>query len=596
MTPTPSRRESRRVIFALVLAALVGACRTAAVAGHRPLNVILIVTDDQGIGDLSVTGNPVLRTPNLDRLAAGGARMTRFYVSPVCTPTRACLMTGRYNYRTRAIDTYVGRAMMDPAEVTVAEVLRDAGYATGIFGKWHLGDNYPVRAMDQGFTESLVIRGGGIGQPSDPPGGEGRYTDPILFHNGRQVQARGYCTDVFFDAAAEWIEKNNRQGRSFFAYIATNAPHEPLNDVPKDWYEHYRKMDLGPVLAGSKGRERPEQELEKLARIFAMIANIDDNVGKLIRRLETLGLLDNTMVIFLTDNGPGTRRYVGNLRGMKSEVYEGGIRAAFLVHGPRMVKAGALSDIPAAHIDVMPTILEACGVAAPEGLRFDGRSILPLLEGRGVNWPDRTIFIQSHRGDVPVPYHHFAAIGPRWKLLHASGFGKETLAGPPKFALYDIVADPAEQHDLAKQQPEIVGRLKQSYKAWFEDVGGTRPDNYAPPRIEVGTAYENPVVLTRQNWRREPGEQLHYGSNGTWLLQVAKEGSYSIRLRFPASDSDGKADIRIQDGQHTAPVAAGAAESSFQGVMLKPGPAELRATLMLGDQVGGPWQADISGP
>ena len=173
-------------------------------AAQRP-NVILIMTDDQGRGDFSCMENPVLKTPHLDKLAEGAAWMTRFYVSPVCAPTRACLMTGRYNYRTRAIDTYIGRAMMEPDEVTVAEVLRDAGYATGIFGKWHLGDCYPMRAMDQGFEETLVHRGGGIGQPGDPPGGESKYTDPVLFHNGEQVQTKGYCTDVYFDSAMKWI-------------------------------------------------------------------------------------------------------------------------------------------------------------------------------------------------------------------------------------------------------------------------------------------------------------------------------------------------------------------------------------------------------
>lgn len=593
---TASRRELRTAFAALALAAFVGRFCMAAATAERPPNVLLIMTDDQGIGDLSITGNPVLKTPNLDGLATDGVRMTRFYVSPVCTPTRACLMTGRYNYRTRAIDTFAGRAMMDPTEITVAEVLRDAGYATAIFGKWHLGDNYPMRAMDQGFAESLVIRGGGIGQPSDPPGGEGKYTDPILFHNGREVAAKGYCTDVFFDAAADWIEKTSRQGRRFFAYIATNAPHDPLNDVPAEWYERYKKMDLRPALAGTPGRKPPEQELDRLARIFAMIANIDENVGRLMRRLEALRLIDDTMVIFLTDNGPSTPRYVGDLRGMKSAVYEGGIRTTFFVQWPRAIKAATTCSIPAAHIDVMPTILEACGVRTPSGVQFDGRSILPLLQGLDIHWPDRIVFIQSHRGDAPVLYHHFAAVGPRWKLLHASGFGKETLAGPLRFELYDVVADPGEQHDLATQRPEIVDQMKQAYETWFKDVGTTRSDNYAPPRIEIGTPHENPVVLTRQNWRRGPAEQPTQGSNGTWLLHVARKGEYEIRLRFPARDSAGTAEVRIQAIHDQATIPAGASECTFPNLALEPGPAELQAMLKVGDNLEGPWQVDIRWP
>ncbi|MCG6920480.1 MAG: sulfatase-like hydrolase/transferase, partial [Acidobacteria bacterium] len=202
----------RPSVGALAAASLVILAPTGCASRTEPTSrpdVILIVTDDQGYGDLGVKGNPLVRTPHIDAMAARSAEMTRFYVSPVCAPTRASLMTGRYNYRTRAIDTFVGRAMMEPGEVTLAEILRDSGYRTGIFGKWHLGDAYPMRPIDQGFEEALVHRGGGIGQPSDPPGGEGKYTDAVLFHNGRQVSTEGYCTDVYFDRALDWIGEHH---------------------------------------------------------------------------------------------------------------------------------------------------------------------------------------------------------------------------------------------------------------------------------------------------------------------------------------------------------------------------------------------------
>jgi arylsulfatase/arylsulfatase A len=202
------------------------------------------MTDDQGYGDLGATGNPIIETPNIDAMAGRSASMENFYVHPVCAPTRACLMTGRYNYRTRVVDTWVGRAMMEPEETTIAEILQQAGYATGIFGKWHLGDNYPMRPMDQGFGESLVHRGGGIGQPADPAGGEGKYTDPILLDNGKLKKFEGYCTDVYFDRAADWMSKCAAQKRNFFAYIPTNAPHGPFHDVPEDLLERYKKTDL----------------------------------------------------------------------------------------------------------------------------------------------------------------------------------------------------------------------------------------------------------------------------------------------------------------------------------------------------------------
>ncbi len=417
--------HARRGLF-LPAMMFLGGCATPPAIESGPPNIVIILTDDQGYGDLGVTGNPVLRTPNIDALSRRAASMTTFYVSPVCAPTRASLMTGRYNYRTRVVDTYMGRAMMEPDEVTVAEVLQEAGYATGIFGKWHLGDCYPMRPMDQGFEMSLVHRGGGIGQPSDPPGGEGRYTNATLFRNGRRVETDGYCTDVYFDAAIQWIEDAHRDERRSFTYIATNAPHGPFHDVPQDLYDQYRVMNLdNDQFPQREGHALPDTaDTDRRARIFAMITNIDENVGRLVARLGALGILDNTLIIFMVDNGPNGRRYVAGFRGMKGGVYEGGIRSPFFAHWPARLAAGRTSDRIAAHIDVMPTILDACGVEPPDGVRLDGRSLLPLLEGRQVAWPDRTIVIQTHRGDVPVRYHHCATRSQRWKLVHSSGFGR----------------------------------------------------------------------------------------------------------------------------------------------------------------------------
>ncbi len=209
-----------------------------AVGARRP-NVVLVMTDDQGIADFGVNGNEVILTPHINALASQSVSFNQFYVSPVCSATRACLMTGRYNYRTRVVDTWLGRSMMEPSEVTMAEVLSNAGYSTGIFGKWHLGDCYPMRPNDQGFQESLVHRGGGLAQPSDPPGNRGRYTDPILFHNGAPIQTEGFCTDVYFRAAERFIDKTVSEGENFFVYLATNAPHGPYDDVPEGLLAQY---------------------------------------------------------------------------------------------------------------------------------------------------------------------------------------------------------------------------------------------------------------------------------------------------------------------------------------------------------------------
>src|SRR5262245_10062555 len=253
----------RSALIALAMA-IVAVVSVRAEPAKRP-NVVLIITDDQGYGDLGVHGNAKIRTPNLDRLAQQSVRLTHFYACPVCSPTRASLMTGRYNYRTGVVDTYLGRSLMHPDELTIAELLRDAGYRTGIFGKWHLGDNYPLRAIDQGFQEALVCKGGGLTQPSDPPGNS--YFDPVLMHNGKAEKAKGYCSDVFTDAALNFIKQGSDQ--PFFVYLAFNAPHDPLQ-VDQKLVEPYLKLDLDATTA----------------KVYAMVENIDANVGRLTNMLD----------------------------------------------------------------------------------------------------------------------------------------------------------------------------------------------------------------------------------------------------------------------------------------------------------------------
>jgi arylsulfatase A-like enzyme len=562
-------RLSSLLLFTTLALAPVAPAIAAAV---RP-NIVLIMTDDQGYGDFGITGNPVLETPHLDRLAREGAGMSAFYVSPVCSPTRAALLTGRHNYRTRVVDTFRGRSMMEPDEVTVAEVLREAGYATGIFGKWHLGDNHPLRPSEQGFEESLIHRGGGLGQPSEPFENDRRYTDPILFHNNRQVQAQGYCTDVYFTAALEFIERSTARPRPFFAYIAPNAPHSPYHDVPPALYEKYRRKDLSSVLLGNA------RDADTVARVFAMVENIDDNIGRLLGELERRGLASNTLVIFLNDNGPNTRRYVGPLRGMKSEVYEGGIRSPLFMRWPARLRPGATSDRIAAHIDVMPTLLEAAGVAAPAGVKLDGRSFLPLLEGRSVPWPDRTLVFQAHRGDTPVPFHNAAIRNQRWKLLHASGSGRETIPPTIAYELYDMSADPGERHNLAAAHPEIVAELRRAYDAWFADVSTTRPDNFSPPRIVLGTPHERETVLTVQDKRTI--------ENG-WHLRFAAAGTYDVELRWKEPPGAATVDVRIGSETRRVDVSAGRTIARITGWSLPEGNATLSTDVVKGAKAAEP--------
>ena len=591
----PNRRQfikSLTAAAAVSVAPVVSSC--SSIKKKRP-NVILIVTDDQGYGDFGFIGNPLIKTPNLDAMAKSSARMTNYYVSPVCAPTRACLMTGRYNYRTRVVDTYIGRAMMEPDEVTLAEMMKSAGYATGIFGKWHLGDNYPMRAMDQGFDEALVIRGGGIGQPSDPPGGEGKYTDPILFHNGVETPEKGYCTDIYFDNALNFVAKQVQQQKNFFVYLPTNAPHGPFHDVPQDWYDYYKGIDLSSNLFPQNvGHSLPKKwDNDKLARIFAMISNIDDNIKKLFDRLQALGQLDNTLVIFMVDNGPNTRRFVAGFLGMKTNVYEGGVRSPMYLHWPEKLQPGKTSDRVVAHIDILPTILDAAGVKKPPEVKLDGRSFLPLLTQDNPDWPDRYIVIQTHRGDLPVRYHNFMIRNQKWKMLHNSGFRHENFEGEPKFELYDMEDDPLEMHDLAGEKPAKVAEMKKAYDEWFDDVSSTRPDNYAPPRIYVGTEHENPVTLTRQDWRHLKGRPWAPFSNGVWLLHVATKGEYTIRLRLKNNKSSGNAELEIGDQKWAKAFTSEQQELTFENCALVPGNADLIATLTTSAKISGPHQVDV---
>jgi arylsulfatase/arylsulfatase A len=551
---------------------------TFVASDERP-NVIVVITDDQGLGDFGFMGNDLIETPHFDAMAGRSARLTRFYVNPVCAPTRASLMTGRYNYRTRAHDTFTGRAMMEPEEVTIAEILKKAGYSTGQFGKWHLGDHYPMRPSDQGFDESLRHFGGGIGQPSDPEEAERQYTNPILYKNDKKTQMEGYCTDLYFDAALDFIKTKSKKRKPFFAYIATNAPHGPFHDVPKDWYDHYKKRDLSPILQESVSNRSDARRLDTTARIFAMISNVDDNMGRLFTTLHDLKLEENTIVVFMNDNGPNGPRYVQGLRGQKGQVFEGGIRSPFWVQWKGMLEPGDASNRMAAHIDVLPTVLELCNVDAPEHVPLDGRSVVPLLERDERGWRDRTLFFQWNRADIPEPRRKFAAVSERWKIVQPKD---STLPGVKGIALYDLQNDPYETTDVANQNPDPFNGLLASYDRWFRDVSATRPDNYAPPRIPIGTRQQKEVILSRQDWRNAKGYQ-GWGKNslGYWMVTIVKTSRYSVRVSFEPDDQvDGVLTLRCAGQEWAIDIPASSERRVYhemKGVKLDSGDTQFEA-------------------
>jgi len=505
-------------------------------SSRRPPNVIICITDDQGYGDLSLHGNPHLKTPQLDRIGTEGVQFTQFQVCPVCSPTRASLMTGRYNYRTGVVDTYLGRSMMYPDEVTLAEILRAAGYRTGIFGKWHLGDCYPMRPMEQGFDESIVCSGGGLTQPSDPPGN--RYHDPLLRVNGKWEKRQGYCTDIFFDETIRFIEKNRRN--PFLAYLPTNAPHTPLEIDDKYWKPFEGKVD------------------ETTAKVYGMVQNLDGNMGKLHAALERMGLVENTILIYLTDNGPQQPRYVSGMRGRKGTVYQGGIRVPLFMRWPAMLKPAKIDRI-AAHIDIMPTLADACGAKAPTDRKIDGQSWMPLLRGDATSWANRTLYTQWHRGDVPQLFQANAARTQQYKLVD----GKE---------LYDLTADPAESRDIAAEKLEIAAKMRKGVEDWFRDVSAER--GYAPPRIHLGAPQEPLTTLTRQDWRG-PKATWEPGGVGHWEVEVTRDARYDLTVRFPKATAPGEASVTLGAYSGKAKFEAGAEAATIAAAHLRKGPATL---------------------
>ncbi len=506
---------------------------------RRP-NIVLIMTDDQGYGDVGFHGNDGVQTPHLDGLARESTECTHFYASAVCAPTRASLMTGRYHYRTGVIHTSRGAAKMHRDEVTIAEILAENGYATGIFGKWHLGDNYPMRPMDQGFDESLVHTSGGLCQTPDLPND---YFDPKLWHNGEVTRREGYCTDIFTDAAIQFMR--DRQEDPFFVYLPMNAPHTPLI-VGEEYSRPYEDEGLSP----------------DLARLYGMITNIDDNVGRLITALDEMGLAEDTIVIFMGDNGPGggIERHTAGLRSGKGSVYDGGIRVPFLVRWPGQFSAGRPITEPLAHIDVMPTLLEICGVGAPTDRTIDGESFLPLLTGDSAELSDRQLVFQWHRGMDPRMYQNAAVRGRRYKLVAHAGLTAEQtddqLPLEPAFELYDIVADPGETSDIAADHPETVAAMREAYDDWFEDVRSTR--DFGPGIIHVGSPHENPIHLCRYQDSSYVG-----GIPRGWPVTVERGGRYRIAINRIGHMNAGQLHVEFNGAHSSRRLAKGVHQAVF---------------------------------
>lgn len=490
-------------------------------------NIILIITDDQGYGDLGITGNPHVKTPALDKLAGESIRFSNFYVCPVSAPTRSSLLTGRYSLRTGIRDTYNGGAIMASEEITIAELLKKAGYKTGIFGKWHLGDNYPSRPCDQGFDESVIHLAGGMGQVGDITTwfrGDSSYFNPVLWHNGYKEAYKGYCSDIFTDQAIKFVGENKNS--PFFCYLAFNAPHTPLQ-VPDVYYQKFKNIDPS---SGFENDSRPfarmsEKDAEDARKVYAMVSNIDDNIGSLLKKLDELNITENTIVIFMTDNGPQQNRYVAGMRGLKGSVYRGGVRVPFFLRYPALLKGNREIETMAAHIDLLPTLAEICNLDIPLDRKIDGISLVPVLKNERPFPSDRSLFFYWTRHS-PELYNNIALQKGDFKLVGHTDYN----AGIENFELFDLGKDPFEQHNIISSNTDTALRLKAELDKIFNEL--VRSENLTnPPCITIGTKYENPLILNRNDADGQWGIWDQEEIFGKWNVSI-NEGYFNIRFKF----------------------------------------------------------------
>ncbi len=497
-----SRREFLKT--AAAAATLSRAVFAAGKSGNkRPPNVIILLTDDQGYGDLSCHGNPVLRTPALDRLHGESVRFGDFHASPMCTPTRGQLLTGMDALRNRATSVTAGRAVIRRGIPTMAEIFASNGYSTGLFGKWHVGDNYPYRPMDRGFQEAKYFLGWGL---SSAPEFDNDYFNGRYRDKGAVGRFPGYCTDFWFEEAMKWMRERQRKREPFYCYLPTNAPHGPAW-VAKKYSAPYQKPGLP-------------------AAFFGMIANVDENVGKLEAFLDQTGLRQNTILIFMTDNGgtAGVPVFNAGMRGRKTQLYDGGHRVPCFVRWPAggLRAPGELAP-PAQMQDILPTLMDLCQLKKPPGADFDGLSLAGLLKGTADSLPDRMLVVQY--GQMLKKWDSCAIWG-KWRLVK----GEE---------LYDIQTDPGQKNDFAPQHADVVKKMREHYEAWWARVEPTLRD-FCP--ISIGASQENPVALSCSDWQEVYCDNVASVLNGEggprggpWNVQVERDGEYEIALdRWPA--------------------------------------------------------------
>ena len=551
-------------------------------------NVVVILTDDQGWGDLSLNGNPNLSTPNIDAIARDGAEVEHFYVCAVCSPTRAEFLTGRYHPRMGVHSTSTGGERFNADEQTIADVFRDAGYATAAYGKWHSGMQYPYHPNARGFEDFYGFCSGHWGN----------YFSPMLEHNGRLVQGNGFLVDDLTTHAIEFI--NEHRDQPFFVYLPFNTPHSPMQ-VPDPYWNKFENKTIVPDPAPENVKR---QNLTHTRAALAMCENIDANVGRLIDHLEDIKLADDTIVVYFCDNGPNGSRFNGGLRGRKGSTFEGGLRSPCLIRYPRKVRGGTKVTQIAAAIDLLPTLADFAGIETTPTKPLDGLSIAPLLRGERVDWANRQIF-STWNNKVSVRTDQF----------------RKQVGGP----LYDIESDPGERTDLVAKKPQVAARLEKAMQQWIAETQPrsardpeTRPFNLGHPdaiftqlpardatphgKIVRSNRFPNCTFMTQ--WTNTEDRI-------TWDLEVLGDGSYEVEMYYacPNSSVGTELELSLGDEKIQATIAK-ANESPLSGmkddrfkraegyvkdwkpmklgvIELHPGPATLtlQATKMTGPEV-----------
>ncbi|WP_076419092.1 arylsulfatase [Colwellia sp. UCD-KL20] len=564
---------------------------TSSQANKQP-NIVLIVTDDQGWGDIGINNNPIIQTPNIDDLANQSVSLTNFHVDPTCSPTRSALLTGKHSLKAGVWHTILGRYMLGPEHQTLAEVLKDNNYDTGIFGKWHLGDNYPYRPQDQGFNEVLIHGGGGVGQTPDYWGNT-QFND-TYFRNGNPEKTTGYATTVWFNEAKKFIDQKRNQ--PYFAYIPLNAPHGPYR-APENFIQPYLDKGLNRTMAS----------------FYGMITHIDGQIGLMRKHIKARGETDNTIFIVMTDNGSSYRPTNNqnkldakhqlikqafpdwipndNLRGYKGSVYDGGHRVPFFISYPNgQLKAGKYNNLTA-HFDIMPTILSLAGIENTiKGM--DGLNLATLItEGKDDTLSDRNVVITNQRVYHPSDKRPTAVAYKNWRFINENN----------KEELYNIATDPSQQINVAQQHPNVLAQLKSIKQAWWnENVKLGFKDRY----ISVGNKAENPVRLNAMDWMEVPDKQpvpwfighqpaaeeydyIHWLTEEDkytslpWYIDVEKKGTYQISAYFhdiPAGTPIGKKYCVVRvNGKNTVQTVHGRASHCIVNTKLITGKQKITA-------------------